>query len=63
MTASPPPASSQMAAAPPATSQMAAPPPCLPMVSTVERVDLPVRSSDLSDPQDFLLGDEHRMEV
>jgi hypothetical protein len=37
--------------------------PCLPMVSPVERVDLPVRSSDLSDPQDFLLGDEHRMEV
>ncbi|XP_020406494.1 uncharacterized protein [Zea mays] len=33
------------------------------MVSPVERVDLPVRSSDLSDPQDFLLGDEQRMEV
>jgi hypothetical protein len=47
----------------PATRQLPVPPPCLPMVSTVERVDLPVRSSDLSDPQDFLLGDEHRMEV
>jgi hypothetical protein len=39
------------------------PHPSLPTISPVQRQDLPVRSSDLSDPQDFLLGDEHRMEV
>jgi hypothetical protein len=40
-----------------------APLPCLPTGCPVERVDAPVRSSDLSDPLNFLFGDQHTMEV